>query len=187
MTQRRGQLAHLNITADATPETVLNQPCAVLFLEAYSLNILDSWLQIFDKTPSQLAVSAVATHADGSKYTATAHGYVAGDKVVHEAFADSAYNGDVTVVTVVDANNYTTAATYTATGTGTSITKPKLAFLVPAGDGTVYGSNQIKFGKFALGQELICESSFVYAVTTTIGGKTSPASVCYVNAVYLPV
>jgi len=172
-----------------TVTTVISAPAILLDILAFNIDIADNFLQLYDiASVPRGAVSAVATHADGSKYTSTAHGLAVGDRVIHEGFTDTAYNGDQPVLTVVDANNYTTVATYTATGTGTFITKPKMVIPIPGGDGgTLYGNQKqasVLPTHFENGP--VFGSVLAYYVATTPGGRTDPTTGSWVNMTYLP-
>ena len=176
-----GYSSFLDVDVDNTIQTIKSTYGKVFYIEAENINAADAWLQFWDvATPLRGAVSAVATHTDGSKYTSNGHGLSAGDVLIHEAFADTAYLGEVTILTVVDVNNYTTAATYTATGTGTFILKPKLSIGVAAGNGTLYGSKVIA----AVGEGINFETNIKYSASTTVGAYTDPTVGLVLNVLY---
>jgi hypothetical protein len=70
------------------------------------------------KVGKRTATTVVATHTDGLNFTAAGHGHAVGDVIINTAHANAAYNGRKTVVQVLGNDNFTTAGTYTATGTG---------------------------------------------------------------------
>lgn len=153
-------------------------------LEVQSLNLAESWFMIFNHAIADVefgSITAVANHADGAKYTKVAHGLAAGDEVVHEGFTDTTYNGEKTVITIVDADNYTTSDTYTATGTGTYITKPAFSFRIPYGDGVAYYGSFV-FNVGDLGVDF--ETAISIFASTSPCGIAAPTNGLVVNIAY---
>ena len=70
------------------------------------------------KAGKRTATTVVASHADGLNFTAAGHGHAVGDVIVNTGHTNAVYNGRKTVVQVLGNDNFTTAGTYTATGTG---------------------------------------------------------------------
>lgn len=136
-----GYIPYFNVNLSNTVVNVKGDEAKLHSLEVETLNLAESWILLFNKEASDVkmgSLTAVATHTDGAKYTKVAHGLAAGDIIIHEGFANSAYVGEKTVITIVNADNYTTSDTYTATGTGTFIHKPAHSYRTTYGDGLAY-------------------------------------------------
>lgn len=62
-------------------------------------------------------ITAIASHADGIQITAASHNLMAGQSIIIDGTTN--HDGEKTVVTVVDSDNFTVSGTFVATDTGT--------------------------------------------------------------------
>lgn len=176
---------YLNVALLNVADNVNQNETKLIHLEVENLNLEECWILLFNKLAANVkfgSLTAVANHADGAQYTKVAHGLAAGDVIVHEGFTDTTYNGQKTVITIVDADNYTTSDTYTATGTGTFIHKPEHSYRSTYGDDVLYwGSYDLHLG---LPGEDYDTALSVFATKSTPFGIAAPTTGLVVNISY---
>lgn len=180
-----GYTSYFNVDLSNTVVDVKADEAKLHSLEVETLNLAESWILLFNKAAADVnfgTISGCANHADGNNYTASAaHGLSVGDIIVHEGFTNAVYNGQKTVITIVDTTHYTTSDTYAASETGTFIDKPAHSYRTTYGDGVAYyGSYSQNWGD--LGVDFSVALSIM--ATTSPCGIAAPTNGLLVNIDY---